>query len=41
VRAAKNYLDYTAFSHGALISQLEYDGYTSAQAEYGVAAVGL
>jgi len=41
VRAAKQYLDYTAFSHAGLIDQLEHDGYTSVQAEYGVTAAGL
>jgi Host cell surface-exposed lipoprotein len=40
-KAAKKYLDYTAFSHGELIDQLEHDGFTSAQAAYGVTAVGL
>jgi hypothetical protein len=42
VRAAKDYLDYTSFSHSGLITQLTVaDGYTPAQAAYGVAAVGL
>jgi hypothetical protein len=41
VQKAKDYLGYTAFSHDGLINQLEYDGFTPAQAEYGVAAAGL
>lgn len=41
VRSAKQYLDFTSFSRGGLIEQLAYDGYTRAQAEYGVATTGL
>jgi hypothetical protein len=41
VRAAKQYLDMTAYSHDGLVSQLEYEGYTPAQAEYGVARRAL
>lgn len=35
VRAAQQYLSYTAFSHDGLVAQLEYDQFSSADAEYG------
>lgn len=35
VRDAKSYLDYTAFSRQGLIDQLEYEGYSNADAAYG------
>ena len=35
VRAAKSYLDYTAFSHDGLIAQLEYSKFSHADAVYG------
>ena len=38
---AKSYLAYSSFSHSGLIHQLEYEGFTSEQAEYGVKAVGF
>ena len=38
---AQAYLDMTSFSRSGLIKQLEYEGFTRAQAEHGVAAVGL
>jgi hypothetical protein len=38
---AKDYLGYTHFSHSGLVQQLEYDGFTPAQAAYGVHAAGL
>jgi hypothetical protein len=41
VKKAKNYLSLSAFSRGGLIDQLEYDGFTPAQAAYGVAGTGL
>jgi hypothetical protein len=42
VRKAKEYLDYTGFSRSGLINQLaEFEGFTPAQAEYGVTAAGL
>jgi hypothetical protein len=41
LRAAKQYLDMTAYSHDGLVKQLEYKGYTASQAEYGVTAAGL
>jgi hypothetical protein len=37
LRAARDYLDYTAFSRQGLIDQLLYEGFTPDQAEYGVA----
>jgi hypothetical protein len=40
-KAAEQYLDVSGFSRGGLIDQLEYAGFTPAQAEYGVAAAGL
>lgn len=33
---AKSYLNYTAFSYQGLIEQLEYEGFTSDEATYGV-----
>ena len=38
---AKSYLEMTAFSRGGLIDQLKYEGFTKAQALYGVKAAGL
>lgn len=35
-KAAKSYLEYESFSESGLVQQLEYEGYTSSQAEYGV-----
>lgn len=35
VRAAKSYLNYTAFSHDGLVAQLEYDQFSHADAVYG------
>ena len=32
---AKQYLDYTAFSHSGLIEQLEYEGFSHSEAQYG------
>ena len=40
-KMAESYLDTMAFSRSGLIEQLEYEGFTSQQAEYGVQAVGL
>ena len=37
---AKQYLEYTSFSRSGLVEQLEYEGFTSSQAEYGASAVG-
>jgi Host cell surface-exposed lipoprotein len=38
---AAAYLDYSAFSRRGLIAQLKYEGFTTAQATYGVNRVGL
>lgn len=35
LRMAKQYLDYTAFSHSGLIEQLEYEGFSNTDATYG------
>jgi hypothetical protein len=40
-KTAQDYLDYTSFSRSGLIGQLEFDGYTPEQAEYGVSQTGL
>ena len=37
---AASYLEYSEFSRSGLIEQLEYEGFTTTQAEYGVDAVG-
>ncbi|WP_329604356.1 Ltp family lipoprotein [Mycolicibacterium fortuitum] len=34
-------MDYSGFSRGGLIDQLEYEGYTPSQAVYGATAAGL
>jgi hypothetical protein len=39
--SAESYLEYTAFSRSGLIDQLEYEGFTTAQATYGVDEAGL
>lgn len=36
LETAKNYLDYTSFSHAGLIGQLEYEGYSSEACTYAV-----
>ena len=38
--SAAGYLKYSAFSRSGLIDQLEYEGFTTTQAEYGANAVG-
>jgi hypothetical protein len=40
LRAATNYLDYESFSESGLIEQLEYEGYSAADAKYGATHVG-
>ena len=40
-KAAKSYLGLMAFSRTSLIEQLEFEGFTQAQAEYGVSKTGL
>lgn len=39
VRAAQNYINFQAFSRSGLIEQLEFEGYSRAEAEYGVANI--
>ena len=39
--SAKDYLDGQSFSRSGLIEQLEFEGYTPAQAIYGVNQTGL
>jgi len=39
-KKGKSYLDLMAFSRSGLITQLEYDGFTSEQASYGATANG-
>ena len=41
VEAAKSYLEFSSFSRGGLIDQLEYDGFTQEQAEYGASQNGF
>jgi hypothetical protein len=36
IRSAESYLDYTAFSRSGLIDQLEYEGFTNAEATLAV-----
>ena len=36
LKSAQQYLGYSAFSHDGLIEQLEFEGFTAAQATYGV-----
>ena len=40
IKSAENYLKVSSFSRNELINQLEYEGFTSEQAEYGVKAAG-
>lgn len=40
VQMAKEYLEYTAFSKKGLIEQLEFEGFSNADASYGVAHCG-
>ena len=39
-RMAQEYIDFMSFSRQELVEQLEFEGFTSEQAEYGVKAVG-
>lgn len=41
VQKAESYLEFSSFSRSGLIEQLEYEGFTSAQAEYAADEVGL
>ena len=40
-KKAASYLEYSAFSRSGLMTQLLYEGFTEAQASYGVATTGL
>lgn len=40
VQKAKDYIDYKAFSYSGLVEQLEYEGFTKTEAEYGAANCG-
>ena len=40
LKKAKDYLAYSAFSKSGLVKQLEYEGFTSKEAEYGVKQCG-
>lgn len=37
-RMAQQYRDYSTFSHAGLVDQLEYEGFSAEQAEYGASA---
>jgi hypothetical protein len=41
IRSAEEYLDFLAFSRSGLIEQLEFEGFTTEQATYGVDKTGL
>lgn len=41
LREAQSYLDYRDFTRQELIDQLEYEGFTTAEATYGVDSVAL
>lgn len=41
VRTAKDYLDYTAFSRTGLIQQLEYEGFSTADATFAVDSIAV
>ncbi len=38
-KKAKSYLDFSSFSQSGLVNQLEYEGFTPAQAQFGASAV--
>ena len=40
MKSAKSYLSVSAFSKAGLIEQLEYEGFTNSQANYGVSNCG-
>jgi len=40
-KKAAEYLSFESFSRSGLIKQLEFEGFTQAQAEYGADSVGL
>ncbi len=39
IQTAQDYLDYTAFSRSGLIGQLEFEGYSTAEATFAVASL--
>jgi len=39
VKAAENYLDFTAFSRSGLIEQLEFEGYSTEDSTFAVDAI--
>lgn len=39
MKTAEAYLDYTAFSRSGLVKQLEYEGFSAADAEYAVSHI--
>jgi len=39
-KKAKSYLEYSSFSRQGLIDQLKYNGFSQAEAEYGVSQNG-
>ncbi len=41
MRAAQKYLNYTAFSRQGLIQQLEYDGFSTADATFAVDSITI
>ncbi len=41
VRAAQNYIDFQGFSRSGLVEQLEFEGYSRTEAEYGVANINV
>ncbi len=41
LRSAQDYLRFSGFSRSGLIDQLEFEGYTRDEAEYGVTQAGL
>lgn len=41
IKKAEQYINYTAFSRSGLISQLEYEGYSSESAEYSVDSLNI
>lgn len=40
IRAAKQYINYTAFSRSGLYEQLAYEGFSDEQIQYGLSQVG-
>ncbi|WP_373068810.1 Ltp family lipoprotein, partial [Gemmatimonas sp.] len=40
-KSAANYLKFSSFSRKGLIDQLKFEGFSAAEAEYGVNTTGL